>query len=336
MSKPEGTKLICLTPVKNEAWILERFLQCTSLWADHIIVADQHSTDNSREIAQSFEKVILIENTAEDFTEIGMRTLLQEEARKIPAQKRILISLDADEVLTANSLTSPEWRTLFQLPVGSVIRMPLVNLEPDMAHYKKGIMVNCGVVDDGKTALKGGVLHSVRIPWATYDITILETRDMQLLHFAYINPERLRSKWRRYQAYEKIARNRSGIATWNMYEEAPSPALPLPAKWLEGYQQKNIDMTSVSMAYDYWHDYQVLGYLDTYGAAYFRKCDIWDMNWVGFAQGKVANPERFKDPTTKLDRLAKRFTKWAVKHQHSVIQVLIGRIGLRFFRALGY
>jgi len=26
--------IICLTPVRNKAWILDRFLQATSLWAD--------------------------------------------------------------------------------------------------------------------------------------------------------------------------------------------------------------------------------------------------------------------------------------------------------------
>ena len=33
--------VVCLTPVKNEAWILDRFLKCAGLWAEHIIIADQ-------------------------------------------------------------------------------------------------------------------------------------------------------------------------------------------------------------------------------------------------------------------------------------------------------
>ena len=36
--------LVVLTPVRNEAWILRAFLEATSLWADHIIIADQMST----------------------------------------------------------------------------------------------------------------------------------------------------------------------------------------------------------------------------------------------------------------------------------------------------
>ena len=52
MEKP---LLVVLTPVFNEAWILPAFLKATSLWADYIIIADQMSTDGSREIYKEFE-----------------------------------------------------------------------------------------------------------------------------------------------------------------------------------------------------------------------------------------------------------------------------------------
>ena len=74
-------QIICLTPVKNEAWILERFLECASLWADQIIIADQGSDDGSREIARSFNKVQLIENSAKVFNEPERQKLLIEAAR---------------------------------------------------------------------------------------------------------------------------------------------------------------------------------------------------------------------------------------------------------------
>ena len=64
MSKP---LIICLVPVKNEAWILDRCLATASTWADVIIVADQMSTDNSREIALKYPKVQLIENPSVSF-----------------------------------------------------------------------------------------------------------------------------------------------------------------------------------------------------------------------------------------------------------------------------
>ena len=54
--------IVVITPVKNEDWIIEIFLKVTSTFADLIIIADQYSSDASREIAASFKKVVLIEN----------------------------------------------------------------------------------------------------------------------------------------------------------------------------------------------------------------------------------------------------------------------------------
>jgi len=74
--------LICMTPVRNEAWILHAFLKATSLWADHIIIADQNSTDGSREIAMSYSKVILIDNPSKEMHQAQTRQLLFKEAEK--------------------------------------------------------------------------------------------------------------------------------------------------------------------------------------------------------------------------------------------------------------
>src|SRR5437016_10395582 len=79
------TKLICVTPVRNEAWVLERFLQCASLWADQIVIADQMSDDGSREIAARFPKVILVDNPSTEYNEGEYHRLLLERARQIPA-----------------------------------------------------------------------------------------------------------------------------------------------------------------------------------------------------------------------------------------------------------
>ena len=88
MDKPV---VICLTPVRNEEWILDRFLRCASLWADHIIVADQGSDDRSREIARSFPKVTLIRNDSAEFNEPERQKMLIDAARQIPGP-RLLIS----------------------------------------------------------------------------------------------------------------------------------------------------------------------------------------------------------------------------------------------------
>src|SRR5262245_56122736 len=112
--------IVCITPIKNEAWILERFLTCASVWADHIILADQNATDGSREIAHRFPKVRLLDNSAKSYNELERQQMLLAEARRIPGP-RLLLALDADEFLTANFHTSPEWETIRNAPAGTVI-----------------------------------------------------------------------------------------------------------------------------------------------------------------------------------------------------------------------
>ena len=93
--------LICMTPIRNEAWVLHAFLKATSIWADYIIIADQLSTDGSREIALSYPKVILIDNNHPDYNEADRQKMLIDRARQIEGDK-ILFGLDADEIFAAN------------------------------------------------------------------------------------------------------------------------------------------------------------------------------------------------------------------------------------------
>lgn len=60
--KDRQPNLVVLTPVRNEAWILPRFLTVTAKLADAIIVLDQNSTDGSVEICQAHPKVHLLRN----------------------------------------------------------------------------------------------------------------------------------------------------------------------------------------------------------------------------------------------------------------------------------
>lgn len=45
---------IVMTPTRNDAWVIRAFLECNGLWADYIIIADQMSTDGTREIANAY------------------------------------------------------------------------------------------------------------------------------------------------------------------------------------------------------------------------------------------------------------------------------------------
>jgi GTP:adenosylcobinamide-phosphate guanylyltransferase len=75
-------KIIIASPVKNEEWILPSTLKNFSSFADHIILADQKSTDKTREICARFEKVTVIDNPFKGYTN-EIRWMLLDEARKI-------------------------------------------------------------------------------------------------------------------------------------------------------------------------------------------------------------------------------------------------------------
>lgn len=94
-------KKIVLTPTKNEEWIIELFLKITSLFADHIIIADQFSTDKTVEIAKKFPKVIIIENDNTEYDEQYRQKLLIDKARSLFPGNNLLLALDADEIITA-------------------------------------------------------------------------------------------------------------------------------------------------------------------------------------------------------------------------------------------
>src|SRR5207247_9635192 len=65
----DPVRVVVVTPVRNEAWILERFLSVTSRFADHIIVADQRSSDGSRAICSRYPNVTVIDNPTDEFNE---------------------------------------------------------------------------------------------------------------------------------------------------------------------------------------------------------------------------------------------------------------------------
>src|SRR5271154_3152689 len=117
----EKPKIVVLTPVKNEAWILPRFLATTSLWADLIIIADQKSSDESVQICKRFEKVVLIPNENPNFNEAERQLLLIKAARELVPGSRILFALDADEILAANALETAGWQKILKAQPGTAV-----------------------------------------------------------------------------------------------------------------------------------------------------------------------------------------------------------------------
>jgi glycosyltransferase involved in cell wall biosynthesis len=310
-------RTIIVCPIKNEAWILHRFLSIAFHIADHIIIADQGSTDGSREICSQYDKVKLIENPCRNFDEAFRQNLLLEEARRIEPP-RLILALDADEVLSANTLESPEWETVRSCNPGTTILIPWVNLWGTPAWFKPasacemGPWAFVGYMDDDAPHT-GRMIHSTRVPYSPLK-PVLKLNDVVLLHYQYTSWKRMRSKHRWYRCLERLRTPRqSATSIHRVYAHMESPlTCPLQRsheKWFSGWEAKGIDMTSIQEDEYFWWDWEVLRMFEQYGERTFAQEDIWYVDWeevrqAGLQLGIENLPTRpIVDPRTVQDKL---------------------------------
>jgi len=296
--------IICLTPVKNEEWILERFLLCASLWADYIIVADQNSTDSSREIAESFDKVIVVENNSANFNEPERQKILINAARKIPGPN-ILIALDADEFLSSNYIDSIEWKQIQSLEAGSRIYFEFINIHSSYREYWTKGHHYFGFIDDGSPHV-GFEIDSPRLPDTNYS-TIFKSSDIKVLHFQYTDPFRVKYKQIWYQCLEKTLSDTTYLGgrktnfyifqRYNKYKFPSQEFRSLQSNWTERYFEQGIMLFLVKN-----NSIPFLGYIqklfDKYGVDFFKKLDIWEESWNELFESRI-----YQDPrnySTKL------------------------------------
>ena len=308
--------IICLTPVKNEAWILDDFLKATSLWADHIIIADQMSTDESREIALKYSKVRLIENNSEQFNELERQKLLIDEARKIEG-KRLLITLDADEIFSSEIFDSKEWEQILLSKEGTVIEFQWANLYPDMKKIWYGHYFPGGYMDDGSEHNSQNKIHSARIPIPKGHKKII-INDFKIMHFQFINKERVDGKNRWYQCNERVIYpNKSAVEIFRMYHQHynidEQQYVDIPNQWIAYYKEKGIDISSMEKEPKIWFDEKVLDMFDQYRTAHFKHLRIWWVDWQEIARkwGRT-DVKRYKDPRSLLDKIIQW---WLLKTQ---------------------
>jgi glycosyltransferase involved in cell wall biosynthesis len=308
-------KIICVTPVRNERWILGTFLRAASLWADHIILADQNSDDGSREVAARFDKVRLVENSSPIFNEPERRELLMAEARKIPGP-RIVFGLDADELLSADSFTSPEWGTMLAARPGTTIWMQWVNLyDACRSCYVLPPHGAFAYSDDGR-AIEGSYIHSPRIP-QNRDQPSLYLSTAKVLHYQYLDWARLKSKHRWYQCLERARYpEKSAVAIYRMYhhmdkagDSGPRPGSDsVSPSWFAGYAERGVDATSFEVDHHTFFERDTLELLAKHGARHFRREAIWDVDWVELARYHgYAEPRRFADPRSPADKAIHRW-----------------------------
>jgi hypothetical protein len=324
---------LCLTPTRNEAWIIKPFLAAARQWANHIIVADQGSTDETPQACQNVPGVKLVINDSPVFDERHRQKLLLHHARQVEG-KRILIALDADEALSANVANSAEWKQLEAAAPGTIIRFRWVNILPGFreAWVREG-MVPFGYVDDGCPHTEEAAIHNPRLPQPA-NAPVLDMQDVVVLHFQYVVWERMLSKQRWYQAWERINYpDKSALDIFRKYNhmqgswgaEEISPVRP---EWFAGYQEAGIDFSQLRAEEMTWWDREIMEMLQRHGPQFFRRIALWDRDWdalgvkQGLAKGLLADPRSavetrihtlLKSTQNQRERIPVRGLEWMLR-----------------------
>jgi len=276
-------KVIVLCPARNEEFNLRRLVPSWQLFADHIIIVDQHSEDKTREVLAKFKNIIVVNNEDIDLNEGYRNTLLVNKAREITSHG-IFLYLDADETLSANILHSPEWQTFCEEEPGTVGIFQWVNLWKTPFKYFSMGSYNFAFIDDGREVDTGNVIHGPRGAGGRYFPKEFFFNEIVNLHTRFINYEICKRKNNWYKVWY-IVRGTKSYYHVNLnhnwfYSVKERDLCSTPKEWLGGYANKGIDITSTVTADLLWYDIEILRWFNKYGVKKFYLLDIWrDIDW---------------------------------------------------------
>lgn len=309
MNRPQ---LIVITPVRNEAWVLDAFLTHTSSWADVIIIADQRSTDGSREIIKHYQesvsgcKVIMVDNSSEEMNQAYARQLLFKEVDKIDGDK-IVFALDADEFLTQGFANTPSWEKILNSPTNSIFSFKWINLLGDFKHILpqgNGYMEWVCHFDpsmkiaDEYSKCENRAVHEMRIPCLSPDrSSYIHIDDIQFIHLARLNSIRTLHKEDFYQvsSIAKLPKNLSGVSLYRAYHNQYRTIL-LENELMLLDKTETIDVKSKVHSHDpgqYYID-ETLAIIRRMGRELFFKIDIWERPYMLQSDIDCNIPFRYK------------------------------------------
>jgi len=313
MTTPElpalaGCHRLCLTPTRNERWIIAPFLAATRMWATRVIIADQGSTDGTREFLNSAPGVEVLPNPSTEYDEAGRQRLLLSAARRVEGP-RLLLGLDADEALSANCAASSDWVRIAAAAPGTVVRLRWVNLLPGLREaWIPPSHTPFGFIDDGSPH-EGRAIHSPRVPHPA-GAPFLDLDDIVVLHFQYTAWERMRSKQRWYQVWE-LLNGASPLQIYRQYHHMhggwpPEEIAPVDPAWLTGFAARGADFDRLESEPLPWWDREVVKLIEQHGPGRFRRLAIWDRDWNAVARQLGHKSPAFADPRGPQERGAHR------------------------------
>ena len=303
---------IVMTPTRNEAWVIRAFLECNSLWADYLIIADQMSTDGTREIIQEYIskfqspvskvkcRIILIDNTNPEFNEPERQAMLVAKAREVAKGRDTLLwGLDADEILPANWQETEDGQKILHSVPGDVFYFRWAQLAPDKQHYGDSDPYPWLFHDDGVEPHGNYVrsMHSMRIPYPIEEKQLHYVDDFRVLHLGLLDPMRIAAKNRFYQFVDWERNHKTPIALARTYaahrkeNQVNDYPFALDAEWIK-FPDGFWSLVEIGAEHTWFDDY-IYERIDKYPIEQLRKLDMWDDEFLKYY--KIADKRRWVD-----------------------------------------
>lgn len=327
MSQNSTNSIACITPIKNEDWIIDTFVKSASKWAGSIIIANQGKvTSKLKKIVRDNPIVHLVQNNSTDLDESFRQKILLSEARK--RKNNIILALDADEVLIFKRDPNKIWREIKSFPSGTMLALDWLNISPDCQRYslvKKKIF---GVVDDNQALPNDGIIHLERIPQTSSGL-IHYVKDIQVIHLQYLDWERMLSKQRWYQILEilldpSISRIKLYRKYHHMYSWNKNDLHNIPRELAAKINQAGISFPRLlqhSQKQGYWWDQEVVKLVYANNILRFTRIDFGLL---------TKNIYQKNDPRSLFDKLLLNYLKISQAHINRTIIQIIDKVMIKF------
>jgi len=258
------------------------FLSVTSRFADHIVVAEQRSTDESRAICSRFPKVQVIANPTDEFNERDRQLLLLRHARAMVPPPRVVLALDADEILAANAVDPRAGeRCSPPAPAPSCASSESICTRRPISACDMTRLTPLGYVDDD-VSTRRATCNSVRVPVPDY------ARRLMLDDIAGAPLFRPAAPPSQQAALVQRARERPrapvpGVQTRLRYAmqwtSRAGRLEPSRAEWFRGWEDAESTCAPSLRSNTTGTIVEVLRYFQEHGARKFWLDDIWQFDW---------------------------------------------------------
>jgi hypothetical protein len=279
-----------ITPVKNEAPLLETFIRHHTPLFDRIVIADQQSTDGSWEIANSHPNVIALQNDSAAYDEHRRRALMLEEVQRRHAGA-LVMGLDADEFLLAHPA---DWekacRNWIENHSQKTIRFDWNYLLPNGTEWFVQQQDFCRPVLAGE--IPPGFIHRPRIPLSEEKF---HSPDFPILHLNLYWLRRMRMKVWWYLALEAAGGKKPSIDSLRLYSRNASLTMPNRQPVPEKFQppvRKILDSLAVEDTWETWQKSELLKMLAADDRSHLSHTPIWSFPWNTELEAAGHTPHR--------------------------------------------